>query len=510
MTSRGVFYEGLAWAALWRLFGAGVQYEPSRERHTCQRHCPHRASCFKPRVLERLIHTTPDFLAPGEPPLFAHVCYWDSKETSHAKFWRTLSEIAELKLFVPDSQSLAIVFEAQRDGESFAASGWYEQFLEALRAIFDRSVFFDSPRLPRDYQRVRRRLGQGAGAAAIHELMRLRKHKYGSVDELSHAIQSAEPASQPCFDAPAMWRLEQDFCGALAPEPPAPHEGHRLRNATLQLVLLMGVFRLECLPLIDRLQAIAMRPDERFDGREEFVEALAQLPIARQAGVSQYVLSNRRRGLGRASTGDFSDDLTWLLDAWHNQTPPLGKTVFLRGLEATRDALLTSPQVIECVESLRELLERGDAFAFADWKPAQWVAAYESVPPGRHYNRYAELLIEAVGLGTYPLVRALEQRWPKESVTRFDVRALYSNRRTPNRQAQCRRLLRRIARLLPDDVDWRQARKATCAASASAWSAPNRPSTRSCVSPRRFWKSVAWPRGCGCCPTCGCPRCRRP
>src|SRR5262249_55791885 len=121
-------------------------------------------------------------------------CHWDSKETSHAKFWRTVSELAELKGFVPRCESLCVFFGAS---DGYKAEGWYPELLRALHLLSDLAVFASVPTLEADLQRLRERLPPQAGTAAVHRAIAERPGDHPAVAALEALIPAARHPSPP-------------------------------------------------------------------------------------------------------------------------------------------------------------------------------------------------------------------------------------------------------------------------------------------------------------------------
>lgn len=452
------YYEALTWKALTLAYsGCEVKYEPSREIHSCASLCAYSDVCTKPQVHPRLIHTIPDFLVKTNSPLFVHVFYWDSKETSHAKFWRTVSEIAELKCFVPNSESMCVVFEAESSKSVYRAAGWYAQFLEAMHLIFDRAIFFDSVYVEEELSRVRTTIGNRGGTASIYREISNNQAEYRNVLDLRNAIESsAYPSTLPKSVMENVWQREIKFCSSLEPYSSTTHLGEKLRNAILQIVLLMSLFAKDSSEVLDRLHTILLEPRQDFVGRDEMIKVMNRLPISNRDDQFQLVADNLRRAIVGPIQCSLSEDLTWLLNSVHRNQSSLPVEALRKGIESTFTAFSSSPQVSESLESInRHVSESAANFAeFASWDETNWLTAYESVPVDKEYNYYAEILIEATELGTYPLVSELNRRWPADQVTRNDIRSLYSNRRSARFADKRRELVTKLVALIGKNTDW--------------------------------------------------------
>jgi hypothetical protein len=450
MSFRGAFYEALTWCALEQAKKTSVTYEPPREQHTCERLCPYQNACTKPQVHSRLIHTTPDFLISATPPTYVHVCYWDSKETSHAKYWRTVSEIGELKCFRPDSRSMSIVFETEHSRGAYSGIGWYPEFLRALHLVFDHCVFFSSSSLSSDVESARAVLKDKASAADIYQHINSNPKLYASLPDLVAAINGVrhpDVALHRSLDK--VWQWEQEFCSSITPFVNTPHLGERLRNAILQVVLLKLLTNTAASDLLVKLHKVAKDLRGAFQGRNDLVQLMTALPISNREKKYQHLASNIKKGVGRPWSCDLSEDLEWIVTAVAAGTLPISREAIVEGIELTAARFAASDQVVESIESIQESLA-GNALAnIGSWNADDWISAYKTVPKEREYNLYGELIIECVGLGTYPLVQVLSTRWPDEYWSRNHLRSLYSNRRSPKADPVSELLIRRLASLVP-------------------------------------------------------------
>lgn len=450
MAQKADYYEALTWRALEQIHGAdAVRYEPAREMHTCADRCPFAFRCDKPRVHPRLIHTVPDFHVSRGRPLFVHVFHGDSRETSHAKFWRTVSEIAELKCFVPNCRCLCVIFETVYCRGRYAGAGWYPEFLTALHALADRAVFFTVPHLKEDLQRV----AELHGTAAIHAEIESNPAAYPAAASLTQAIRAARhPAPAPRSATARMWEQERALCGRLTPYRHRDHAGERLRDALLQTVLLMLLFDWPPPLALDRVRALALASRERFVDRDRIIDAMSRLPIRRQGGGFCFLAKNAGQPIGQPMQCEPSDDLRWLIRALARKEFPTSRPLLESGLARIAAAFAASEQAREAIACLREALTSS---VQPRWRSsAEWVTAYERVDPTRRYNPAAELLIAAIGLGTYPLIHAYNLRHPDSPMDRTLLRGLYGNRRTAGTAQRRRQTIERLAALLPDPVDW--------------------------------------------------------
>ncbi len=390
------YYEALTWHALARLYGASnVRYEPDRGLFA------------KSPPDRRLIYTVPDFLVSGlASPLFVHVCYWDSKETSHAKFWRTASEIAELKCFVPRSQSLCVVFETTLIEGQYQGAGWYPEFLHGLHVLADSAVFFTVPNLKKNLERLRKRLPLRAGTARIYREI---AERHPVIDHLAASIRNASPPASGLRRAvQTMWQKERAHCATLTDQAPREHQGERLRDAALQTVLLMLLFDWSAADVLSRLTTLFRSANVAFSERSRLVDWMSRLPI-RYRQTSYTFLAGDLQEFGTLPIRCvLSDDLRWMVRALQGQRFPLSAAAFQICLDDIAADFRANPQVAEAVRSIRSALDT-PATSYAHRSAAEWVDAYESYPVDRQYNQPAELLIEAIGSGDLSLGSRLQR-----------------------------------------------------------------------------------------------------
>jgi hypothetical protein len=450
------YYEALTWHVLSRIHGASnVRYEPDRDIHTCGRLCPRRGSCDKPQQYPRLIYTVPDFYVqrPAKP-LFAHVFYWDSKETSHAKFWRTVSELAELRSFVPGSESLCVVFETSLADGIYHGNGWYPEFLKGLHLLADWAVFYTAPDLEADLERLRERLPARAGTARIYEEVSAHAGEYRAVVDLESLVRSARhPSPRLRRAVQTVWQREVDQCATLPYWAPREHKGRRLRDATLQIVLLTVLLDWPAKDVLRRLAALYHSSNEPFPDRLRMVDWMSRLPVRYRDGEYTFLAGDVQEFGDLPIRCVLSEDLTWMVRALKANRFPLPPATFQNCLEEIAAAFKASAQVREAVTDIRSTLALPPA-SYASRSAEDWVDAYDSFPTDLEYNQPAELLLATIGLGTYPLVRAYNERYPAAPITRDNIRGLYSNRRSAQSAARRRQVVRSLAGMIPAEVDW--------------------------------------------------------
>ncbi len=441
MVQKGDFYEAVAWKALERVFGL-VHYEPKVEAN-CYTHACHNA-CKK--GVCAAIHTMPDFLVEGDFPTFYHVCYWDAKETSHAKFWRSCAELAELKCFVKNARNVCIVFEAECD---YSSKGWYPEFLRAFDILFDRAIFFSHEKLERAFMRYSEMLkgNKRIGTRAFYEIMR----EDAVVRALARIL---EYQNRKCvFQSKKIWKSEREACAGTGVYAPVEHTGERLRNAMLQVALIMGLLKRNANESIAILYNISRRSPD-FPYRTEIVEAMCKLPISFRGGNHQFFASNMRSGLAGPYYCTLNDDLSWFVRAFREGTLPCDNTTMIKCIERTYAAFAGSKGARECFKNIRcTLFHDEESSESATWTGEKWISLYESTDEDAKYNRYAELLIASTKLGIYPLLKELNKNCKKDAVTRSELRALYSNAQGNRGLERRRNLIARLAKIASERVD---------------------------------------------------------
>lgn len=454
MVQKADYYEALTWHALEQIHGAdNVRYEPAREMHTCAGHCRFAMRCAKPSAHSRLIHTVPDFFVTRGRPLFVHVFYSDSKETSHAKFWRTVSEIAELKCFVPGCRCQCVIFETTAYRGRYLGEGWYPEFLKALHCLADRVFFFSAPTLGDDLRRLGDRLSEFSGTAAVHREIGEHPADYPTVQLLIDALRkSRHPLSAIRSATAQMWEQERQFCSKIDPFVPREHTGERLRNALLQTVLIMSLFDWPASVALDRIRTLSQIGRERFPERNRVIDWMCRVPISRRGGAYRFLAEKPGQPIGQPMQCEPSEDLRWLTRALARNEFPTSRPILEAGLAKIVAEFLASSQAREAVACLQTVLAQPPNSH--QRIPKDWQIAFDRVASDQQYNPIAELLIEAIGLGTYPLIRAYNDRFPNEPINRPTLRGLYGNQRSRTSTEARRRIIGRLATLLPERVDW--------------------------------------------------------
>ncbi len=452
MSFRADFYEALTWLALEGIYTRNIEYEPNRERHNCQSLCKHATICHKPHQYKRLIYTIPDFLVDTTSSNFLHVCYWDSKETSHAKFWRTVSELCDLKRYIPKSTSTCVVFEAEFSGNEYRAAGWYPDFLRSFRELFDECVLFNHQKLQADLSRAESL--RVTGTDKIHAALRSIKTDLGSLAPLRASIRT--PLTPTAFPKNAkldLWTSERLFCSKIQLHTHLSNNFERLRNAMLQIALVSLLFPElgSCDAIVRTLEAWTIEVKD--PNHLKVLKALHRLPIEDRNGQFAFLIKHIEEGMAGETVAHPSEDLELFLAARKANTLGVNHEALSEALDRTRTLFAASAQVLEALEaiksapSVKDITKLRQASAKALW------AQYTSVTPSYEYNQFAEMLIEATGLGTYPLVTAINNSDATLKATRNDIRGIYSNRRPIKGAPRYALLLRAIARLIPKDLD---------------------------------------------------------
>lgn len=450
MGFRADYYEALTWKALKESFNANVIYEPARENHICGSLCEFQNCCSKYRVHQRLIHTVPDFLVELERPLFVHVCYWDSKETSHAKFWRTVSEIAELKCFVPNSQSLCVIFETNFVNNDYISDGWYSEFLRSIHHISDKAVFFSSPSLYDEMISAEQILNGRSGTQRIFDAIFDNNLECSSLKELkTHIINPPVAPINLESERTKLWKIEREFCSKIPPYGSVEHSGEHIRNALLQIVLLMGILNKSASDVLSTLQNIC---DQRkdFSDRNKIIEILSLLPISNRENQYQFLAHNVRKSVAKISFCELNEDLNWLLTSIKNGTLSIEINSLLKAINICYNKTVNSDQIVETFATIKNVLD-GDAFSdintIQNISPESWVELYQSIPQTSSYNMYIEFLLEGIGLGTYPLVREYNRLFPNSPISRNDLRSLYSNKRSIKNTLKQSQIVKNLAKM---------------------------------------------------------------
>jgi|GEM_PF-3120106 len=423
---KGDYYEAVAWKALELAFNRPVVYEPDI-------------------LVENGVHTKPDFFVDLKIPTYVHVCYWSAKETSHAKFWRTVSEIADIKCRLGKTRNMCIIFESSYDGEYFS-NGWYPEFLHAFDILFDDAVFFSHENLIDSYERSARNLGKKIGTRTFYEKIK----KDEIVESLARLIRKKRKKNGGMIEK--LWEMERREFKNLSPYDIVENDGYFLRNSILQIVLLMGLLKLNAKDTIDTLKKISRRSIE-FPYREEIIDILCKLPIAIKDKRYKYIASEKRQGLAGPFYCTLNEELNWFLHAYMNESLPTDNVSIIDTIEKIFEKSSQKEWFKENVESIREELFCTDVKKASDWKIEKWYELYTSVDKKSRYNRYAEMLIASTKMGIYQLITEINKRLESKKITRTDIRSLYSNAQGKDTEKKRRLLIRTLAEISHERKD---------------------------------------------------------
>jgi hypothetical protein len=448
MSLKSDLYEAITWQAL-KLAGLpNITYEPDRGCHTCNTLCAHSITCDKYLKFPRLLHTIPDFYAGTTDPTFFHVCYWESKETSHAKFWRTVAELGELKKFVPNSKSVCIVFETSVHGRKYKANGWYPDFLISFRELFDACVFFDGSDLKEDVTHAIKVLSSEIiSTQRIQKAITDGRLNVKSTARLAKSIKNPLlPISQFQSVRSKLWIAEQEACSQLNFKEFNNQFGTRLRNAILQIVLLSLLYGKSESPEVFISLILGARNKVDEPSLLEFLFKCKSLPIDFRSGKFGFLVKNIIEEFDGSSRVEFSEDLEWILSSLNMKAIPFSTEALFRTVSDTRSEFLLSEQVVEVIDVLNDWNKFPFNSEYSLNKSALW-SRFLKVPRSSEYNHVAERLISSTGLGTYPLASEINRRCPALKVTRNDIRNLYSNHLSTKALERQKQILLQIAKI---------------------------------------------------------------
>lgn len=428
MSFRADYYEALFLQSLDALFAGKVKYEPDRSQHTCDNICVHKNSCDKYVKYKKLVYTVPDFCAQTPDLTYYHVCYWDSRETSHAKFWRTIAELLDVKRFIPDAKSVCVVFEASFNGSTYVARGWYEDFLVAFRELFDGVIYFDNASLQKEALKAETKLRNVGGTQNIFDnyLSRITTTKCGSLlrKSITNPLMSESLNKKNKL---SLWRQEIKACSRIQHKVFNIEVGSRIRNAILQLALisLLDPKKRGSDSLINDLAdwRILVPKDDL-----DLAVLINKIPIELRNGNYTYLVASCEEGVTGELTCCFCEDISWLLIAWKGNSLPIEKSAFAESLNDIVLELNTSIQVLESVGDISSICTASLTYSLTKKTLKTLWKDFLAVDPKNEYNIVAELVIESSGSGTYPLVREVNRRNRRLSISRNDIRSLYTNK----------------------------------------------------------------------------------
>jgi hypothetical protein len=451
----GDFYEGVAWRALETIYGSKLTYWGRKKKtafkHTCGQLCESRLDCQKHRVSAGLIYTVPDFFVnDDECPVVVHICHWNSKETSHAKFWRTISELYELKCFMPNVRCINIVFESSYDNGNYTSSGWYPEFLKAFHFLFDKTVFFDDVSLASDAIK----LGHLKTVSARNVFDEIGKNpsNFDAPSVLAKKIRNARhPNGLFQRELPKMWKWEREFCKDIPVFNSSLHQGEKLRNAMLQVAMIAIVFGMAIQDVIEGLNDLVA-------GRRNSKNALQlkeidKLPVSNREDEFQFCATSHVGAKGVVRI-ELHEDLEWAVRCIRSNSLGVTSDQLIRGIERTARLFSSSPQVAEAITGIRLCLAGKTVKGVALWSAEDWFSAYQSVNQAAEYNEIGELLLSGTCSGTYEIVSKVNARSKDSPVSRNDIRSFYTNKRTGAMLVKHRKLIKRILDAFDGEFDW--------------------------------------------------------
>ena len=280
---------------------------------------------------------------------------------------------------------------------------------------------------------------------------------YPAVPRLVAALRATRhPSPKVCSAIARMWDKERKLCSNLPPYYHREHSGERLRNALLQAVLLMQLFDWPAPLALDRIRILSQGGRERFAERRpghRLDVPGADLP---RAGTYRFLAEKPGQPIGQPMQCEPSDDLRWLSRALSRKEFPTSRSNLEAALVKIAEQFAASGQ------GARQSPNCEPGWRNCQPRPKNWAADYEAVAPEQNYNPVAEILIEAIGLGTYPLIQAYNRRFADRPIDRSVLRSLYGNRRPRGSADRRREVIGRLTSLLPERIDWPTCTRRSC------------------------------------------------
>ncbi len=456
MSFKADFYEALVWLSLERIDLGEVVYEPSRSDHTCHIKCSKGKECDKINEYGDLIYTIPDFLVNSNCKYYFHVCYWESKETSHAKFWRTISELFDLKRYVPNSKSICVVFETSYKNGRFNCKGWYEDHLQVFKELFDGCVFFNHAELASEVAKIEADLKGVSGTQKIYNTLKKKNYSSSLFSNFYQHIKSPVKSSRKWQrEKKVIWENERKFCFYTPKVKIKTFSAAPLRNAILQLVLisLLDYKNRDFTDLIESLQN--NRAGVNDESEINFMKLLARLPITYRKKEYSFLVQEIAEDMECNISCQFSEVLEWFLSLWATNVLPANKTIIINALAKTKNCFAVSSQIIETLLSIETIIKDGSINLAEKDAIGLW-NAFLVVPKNAKYNLIAELVISACQKGTYPLVREINEHLPSIKATRNDIRSLYSNRIAKNNSKRQKQIFLALVKLIPQSINFNE------------------------------------------------------
>ena len=451
----GDYYEGIAWAALVKIYGDKLTYWGRKKKaafpHTCGNLCEMKLKCQKHRISSGMIYTVPDFvIIEDEKPIVVHVCHWNSKETSHAKFWRTISELYELKCFMPNVQCINIVFEAEYENGKYISEGWYPEFLKVFHLLFDKTIFFNHTSLLSD--------GEALGdiptfsAKAVFEEISANSSAFKSPSLLAKRIKTTtHPDVNFQLELATMWKWEREFCSTLPPFTVSPHQGEKLRNSMLQVSLISLIYEISTSEVLIALHDLFF--DVKKNKNTVLMSGIVKIPVSNKDDNFQFCASSQVGAYGIQRI-QLNDDLEWIVQSIKSGSLGIKKEHLIRGIERTSKLFSSSAQVVEALAGIRLFLGSTAKKDVSKWTQSDWWANYLAVDKDAEYNEVGELLLSGTCSGTYEIVSRINAVFPQARITRNDIRSFYSNKRSTNLLIKHKQLIKQILFAFKGQFDW--------------------------------------------------------
>ena len=236
----GTLYEVIIGLALDELEDIKYEHEPLELIPTCNDTCVHTESCLK-KGKRPTIYIDPDFVIygnHGKVQKIMYITHWRSKTYSHLKFWRTIEELFEHKIYLPNVTSINTIFEVDKKCKTCNSSipfgsfckncgdlnpsqvyyvtfGWKKNLLYAMDWVFDNSLYISDPELKRYVEEISRGLPKGDYNAIKGRLKTnlpknsmLKKRIKILAQQLKGILDKAIYKKQ----LSELWSLERDFC----------------------------------------------------------------------------------------------------------------------------------------------------------------------------------------------------------------------------------------------------------------------------------------------------------
>lgn len=207
-----------------------------------------RAFCRKNQLCDKKgkIYITPDFVIyrSKEPIAVIYVTLWQSSTYCHLKFWRTIEELFEHKLYLNDPLlCMNFLFKAKKRSDgSIESPGWNAGNLIAMDWIFDDTYYFwDDSLFP-----LIEKVAEKMTGTSIEEAAKLLKKELegneqllGFFEDFSEELYDRLTKGRPKENLEELWHLEREFCFSRTEEVKKPSATpSRWRMGILRYILL--------------------------------------------------------------------------------------------------------------------------------------------------------------------------------------------------------------------------------------------------------------------------------